>query len=219
MVRAALQAVVPAGLHPLTAALAVLVGRAANPGQVAMVAAQLEPQCRAPAQEALDRILDVPPPQLDLLDLAAATAAAAALVARLEDLERCSLIHGERQRRLLGLRRAADEACRERFLAGIEAQVMGPAGQMLASGAVNDAAVQALETGARQLRALEQVGRRLGGGGAYDKAMAAMTEALARLGPIAGTGPDDLRRMDLARLVEILSGPDAAMQMLAASSG
>jgi hypothetical protein len=219
LARAALEAVVPTGPLPLAAALAALVGRAASPGQVAMLAAQLDPQCRGAAQEALDRLLDTTPPQLDLLDLAGATAAAAALVVRLDDLEGCSLIHGERQRRLAGLRRAADEACRERFLAGVEAQLMLPAGQMMAAATVSDAAVQALENGARQLRGLEQVGRRLGAGSAYDKALATMMEALGRLAPMAGAGAGDLRRMDLARTVEILCGPDAAMRMLEASGG
>ncbi len=216
LIRAALQAVAPAGPQPLSAALAALVARAANPGQVAMVAAQLDPQCRAAAQAALDRVLDEPLPQLDLLDLTAATSSASGLVARLEDLERCSLIHGERQRRLAGLRRAADEACRERFLAGLEAQVMQPAGQMMAAETVSDASVLAMESGARQLRGLEQVGRRLGGGNSYDKALATLTEALSRLAPMTGESAQDLRRMDLARLVEILCGPDAATRMLAA---
>ncbi len=219
LARAALQAMLPAGPQPTTAALAALVGRAASPGQVAMIAAQLEPLCRAAAQEALDRVLDQPLPQLDLLDLAAATSTAATLVARLEDLERCSLIHGERQRRLVALKRTADEACRERFLAGMETQVMTPAGQMMAGSPASDTVVLSLETGARQLRGLELVGRRLGSGAAYDKAMATMTEALVRLAPMAGDGADDLRRVDLARLVEILSGPDAAVQMLAAGGG
>ena len=218
LARAALLAVQPAGPQALGAALAGILTRAANPGRVAMLAAQLEPQCRATAQAALDRVLDQAPPQLDLLDLAGAARAAAALAARLEDLEHCALIHGERQRRLAALRRAADEACRERFLAGVEAQVMLPASRMLASGAASDAAVGQVEAGARQLRGLEQVGRRLGGGGAYDKALATLHEALARLAPMA-QGEAGLRLMDLARLVEILNGPEAAMQLLAAPRG
>ncbi len=215
LARQALLAILPAGPHALAAALAALVARAASPGQLAMVAAQLEPQCRAAAQAALDRVLDEAPPQLDLLDLNGATSAAAALVTRLEDLERCTLLHGDRQRRLAGLRRAADEACRDRFLVGLEAQVMQPAAQLMATASVPDAAVAAMELGARQLRGLEQVGRRLGGAPSYDKALATMSEALARLVPLAGDGEQELRRMDLARLVEILCGPDAAMRMLA----
>ncbi len=217
LARAALLAVLPAGPAAVTAALASIMARAAHPGQVAMLAAQLEPQCRAAAQTALDRVLEEEPPALDLLDIATATAAAAGLAARLEDLERCSLIHGERQRRLAGLRRAADEACRERFLTGAEAQVMQPAGQLLAAATVSDGAVVQLENGARLLRSMEQVGRRLGSGPAYDKALAAMTEALVRLAPLASQDSTALRLMDLARLVEILNGPDAAMQLLAAA--
>ena len=215
LARAALQAVVPAGPQALTAALMTLVMRAASPGQLAMVAAQLEPQCRAAAQVALDQVLDQAPPQLDLLDLNAATTAVSALVMRIEDLERCSLIHGDRQRRLVGLRRAVDEACRDRFLGGLEALVMQPAAQMMAADTVNDAAVTAMELGARQLRGLEQVGRRLSGGSGYDKALATLTEALGRLAPMTGDQEQDLRRMDLARLEEILCGPEAAMRVLA----
>jgi hypothetical protein len=179
----------------------------------------LDPQCRAQAQQALDRVLDEPLPQLDLLDLANAAAAGASLAARLQDMEGCGLIHGERQQRLAMLRRAADEACRERFLAGAEAQLVTPAGHLLAAPQVTDAEARALETDARQLRVLQEVGRRLGGAAGYDKALAALQEALTRLAPLAGgAGAAGLRRMDLARLVEILCGPEAAAQVLAAGS-
>ena len=215
MARSALLAILPAGPLALAAALAAIIARAANPGQMAMLAVQLEPQCRVAAQAVLDRVLDEPLQALDLLDLSAAADAAAGLAARLDELERCTLIHGERQRRLAALRRAADEACRERFLAGMEAQIVLPTGQMLTGGAASDAAVGSLERTALQLRGLEEVGRRLGGAVAYDKALATLTETITRLAPMAGQAATDLRLMDLARLVEILCGPDAATRLLA----
>lgn len=78
---------------------------------------------------------------------------------------------------------------------------------------VPDAEVTAIEGHARELRGLEDVGRKLGGGPAYDRTLRAMGGTLATLASRA-TRPDGLRPVDLARLLEILAGPDAAAALL-----
>lgn len=213
MAQSALGAMLPAGARPLAAAMASILTRASQPGRIAALAARLDPQLRAQAQVALDTVLDTPPPALDLLDLAGAARVTEALLTRLDDLEQCGLLVGERQQRLAALRRQVDEACRERFLAGAETQLVAPAAKLIAAATVESAEVTAMEAGARQLRALQAVGRRVGGGAAYDKALTSLYEALVGLLPQAR--PGGLTRMDLARSVEILCGPDAAQKLLA----
>jgi hypothetical protein len=213
LAEAALQPMQAAGPQAMIAALGSVLLRAREPGRVATLAARLEPAVRPAAQAALERMVDDPLPPLDLLDTGGAVQAMEGLLARLDDLAECGLLAGERQHRVTLLRRAADEACRERFLAGAEAEVVAPAARLLAAPQVEPAAVTALEQGARELRALQQAGRRLGGAAAYDKAMEAVSTALAALAP-AARGGNALRRMDLARTVEILCGPDAAQRLL-----
>lgn len=213
LARAALEAVAPAGPRPFALAVAVLMVRAAAPGRLAELVAGLDPALRGAALGALDAALDQPVPDFDLLDLGDAAWAALELAGRLEDLEACALLTGDRKRRLHGLRRAAEEACRERFLASAEEHLVAPVMALAAAPEVDDDAVAAIEAEARGLRGLEAAGRRLGGSGAYDRALRAMAETLARLGARA-RHPGGLRPMDLARTVEILAGPDAAARVL-----
>ncbi len=214
---AALQAVAPAGPQAVQAAMASLLLRAANPGSLAALAARVEPQCRGAALAAVDRMLDAPVPQLDLLDLGAAAETAATMLRKLDDLAESSLVQGDRQLKLAAHRRAVDEACRERFLAGAEAALVAPAGRLLAAAQVTDAEVDALEAGARQLRNLQSAGRRLGNAPAYDRALAGLSDAMTQLAP-AASGGAGLRRMDLARTVEILCGAEAALRVLQAEA-
>ncbi|MDO9708784.1 hypothetical protein [Paracraurococcus lichenis] len=218
LARAALAAVAPAGPGPLSATLATLLLQAAAPGLVAQVAARLDPAARTVAVQALDALLEQPAPAFDSLDALAAAEQAAALARRLDDLQGCALLAGDRQRRLQAIRHAADEACRAGFLVAAERQVVAPATRLADAPMVTDAEVEALEDGARQLRALEGAGRRLGGGTAYDRAIRDLTTGLATLG--GRTGPEGgLSRVDLARSIEILAGPEAAAALLSAAGG
>jgi len=72
-----------------------------------------------------------------------------------------------------------------------------------------DAAMETLEHTARGLRALEAMGRRFGGGEPYERMLRAAGDDVARR-PV-GTG---LAAADRARLVELLAGPDAALELL-----
>lgn len=117
LVEVALAPLLPAGPKPLAAALATLLAHASAPGRVLQVAARLDPQARPVALQALDAMLDQAMPDLDRLDIQGATEASLALALRLDDLARCSLLGTDRQRRVHALRHAAEEACRERFVA------------------------------------------------------------------------------------------------------
>lgn len=213
LVRAALGPLVETGPRPFAAALTTILLGATAPGRVCATAAALDPRARAVALEVIDAVLDEPVPALDTLDLRAATDAAMQLTLRLNDLADCAIAGPDRQRKVTAQRRAADEACRERCLAAAEQGVLAPIVSLLGQDAVADADVDAIEAGARGLRALAAVGRRLGDPAAYDRATRATTEAIARLSARAAR-PGGLTPMDLARTVEILAGPDVAAALL-----
>jgi hypothetical protein len=214
LVQAALGGLAMAGPQPLAVALAALVTHAAAPGRVAEIAAGLGPAMRGPALQALEAALDQPLPEFDRLDPGCATEVARDLTRRLEDLAACPLLTGDRQRRLQAMRRTADEACREAFLAAAEQQFLAPVARLAEAPEVADQEVAALEAKARSLRLLQAAGRGLGGAAAYDHALRAMAEGLTLLGSRA-SHPTGLRRMDLARAIEIIAGPEAAAAVLA----
>ena len=213
LARAALAAVAPAGPGPLSATLATLLLRASEPGALAQLAAGMDPTARAVAVEALDQLLAEPPPAFATLDPQAATELALLTAHRLENLEHCALLGSDRQRQVQACRRAADEACRAGFLVAAERQLVAPALRLAAAPVVADAEVEAMEEGARRLRALEGAGRRLGGAPAYDRALRDLTASLGALGGQA-RHPAGLRPVDLVRSVEILAGPEAAASLL-----
>lgn len=214
LVRAALTPLVAAGPHPFATALASLLRDATAPGRVAAAAAAIDPRVRGLALAGLDALLEEPMPSLDTLDLRGATHAAQQLAQRLNDLEGCVLLGPDRQRKLAAIRRGADEACRERCLAAAEQQVLTPMVLLLGRPEVEDTDVAGIEAGARGLRSLAAVGRKLGDPAAYDRALRAATGSILKLAGRAGT-PGGLGPMDLARTIEILAGPDAAAAALA----
>lgn len=218
LAQAALRAVAPAGAGPLSATLATLLQRAAAPGTVARIAAGLDPSARPVALQALEAMLDQPPPAFATLGPAAAAALALAAARRFEDLEGCALLAGERQRKVAAARRAADEACRAAFGTAMQRELLAPAARLAAAPMVADEEVAAMEEGARQLRALESAGRRLGGAPDYDRALRDLAAGLAALGT-GGDRPGGLQAVDLARSVEILAGPEAAEAMLRGAAG
>ena len=213
LARAALGAVAPAGPGPLSATLATLLQRASEPGAVAQLAAGLDPATRGVAMQALDQVLAAPPPPFATLDPQAAAELALLTAHRLENLENCALLGTDRQRQVQACRRAADEACRAGFLATAERQLLEPALRLAEKPVVTDAEIEAMEAGARRLRALEGAGRKLGGASAYDRALRDLTASLGAQGGRAGH-PDGLQPVDLARSVEILAGSDAAAALL-----
>ncbi|MFC7689142.1 hypothetical protein ACFQY5_05315 [Paeniroseomonas aquatica] len=213
LARAALQAVTPAGPEALALALATLLQRATAPGRLLQAASALHPQARGVAQQALDGMLaGALPPFVELRPHQLA-ATAQALAAQLDDLAECPLLTGDRPKRLAAARQRAELAFRSHYMALVEQHMLAPAARLGAAPQVQDAEVAAMETAARHLRALEAAGRRLGGGLHYDWATQEMTRRIAALLPPRDR-PGALRRIDLARCLEILAGPEVAAAAL-----
>ncbi len=110
-----------------------------------------------------------------------------------------------RQQRVQELRLRLAAVCQARVQRGLDEQIVAP----LLAGVSGDGAVQAMEYAARDLRQLATVGRQLRDG---DPSNALLRDAAARIrnGPAAST----LSPVDRARLVEILAGPEAGLEVL-----
>lgn len=212
LIRAALAGPAQEGEEVFAAALALLLARAPCPGTIASIAAGLDPRARLLAGRALDRLIEAGMPHLDAADPAGAAAHVEQLADMLADLETSTLgAVPERRDRLQKLRHQADLACRVAFVETIEAGLLTPLAQLAAT--AGDAEVMALEATVRDLRRLLLACRRVGTPDTYDKATRAAVEQLMKRGAsLPGQG---LTRIDLARLVEILGGREAADRLLA----
>jgi hypothetical protein len=213
VLHAALAPLAAEGPAPLVAGMVLLLRHAARPGLVATVAGSLSPSVNAVATQELAAML--------LRDAAAVGAAAtpaqmadaaALLHRRLEDVERSSGTAAREAWRAHGVaqRSGSGAACHACFVAALEDSLLAPAGRAAAGPRAEDAVVAALEAAARGLRRLASTGRRLGQEAAFDRTL---RDALARLARLA-SGSGGLTRVELARLVEILAGPEAALPLL-----
>lgn len=126
---------------------------------------------------------------------------------------------GPERRQLIGqVRASVGKACQD-WMASQLHDVLQPAlraglGAGLAAGSGGDegeadAAMDALEQAARGLRAVETTGRRFGGAEHYDRMLRAAGDELARMSTGPGFSP-----ADRARMMELLVGPDAALELL-----
>lgn len=199
-----------AGEAPMVteAMLATILLRASRPGSVATAAASARSLPAGVADRVLDRWIDRCRPDLPDDDPDGAAHQAAEFATAIEDLEAAPAARRpERRQRVLALRRQADEACRAAFSASAAKTLAEPLAQR--GGAMDDAGIGAMERSARALKRLEQAGRSLGGGTAYDGAIRRLADGFAGLSAAPGAN-----RADLARLTEILAGPEAAMRLL-----
>jgi hypothetical protein len=131
-----------------------------------------------------------------------AGASAGRIAALLGQLDAASA--NPRQRlRIQAIRKKLDASCKARFGAGLELELLIPLNQ------AEPAAMHALETAARGLRVLETEGRQMGSGATYDLLLHKAAEAIG-----SPAMRERLARVDQVRLVEILSGPDAALAIL-----
>ncbi|WP_135470619.1 hypothetical protein [Crenalkalicoccus roseus] len=199
LLHAALRGPAQEGGLALDTALHALLARAARPGRVVEVATALAPSGAA-AQHALDAHLAATDPAARLAS-ASSTALAACEAWRLcemiEDLEAsASAAPPQRRERLRALRRAADAACRHRFAALLQSELLGHGAEDVA----------AREEAARGLASLAASGRRLGGAESYDAALRNAAVRLTREGASS--------RADALRLAEILVGPEAALRLV-----
>jgi hypothetical protein len=108
--------------------------------------------------------------------------------------------------RVQGLREKLDAVCRGRF---VEAMDAGVVSRLAATSVPMDQTGHTqMENCARDLRSVEKAGRKLGNAATYDSLLAKATDALQ-----AAAHDGTLSTVRAVRLVEILSGPDAAEEL------
>lgn len=164
---------------------------------------------RAATEKAMDALLEQIETQsldsgsLSQIDLAEAAAETLRMAHMLDSVHRLT-IGQQRKKRVEEVRRRLDEGCRARFDSGLADQLLAPM-----TGRLVDADIIRLEDVARDLRRLEGVGRRVGSGRVYDEALL-KAAGTVRLLPENG----GLEHIDKVRMVEILAGPEEALNLL-----
>jgi hypothetical protein len=211
--RAALAPLAAEGSAPLLGGLALLLRDAARPGLAVSLAGTLMPAVQKTAEAELAAAL--------VRDGALVTAAttpgemagaAQRLVQRLDGLEEADNPLVRDQRRVLAaqLRREVGAACYGLYARALAEGLLAEVDRLCQGPRATDAAVAALERMARDLRRLEVAGRRFSAEAAFDRTLAT---TIARLLPLAAQG-GGLGRVEIARLVEMLAGPQAALPLL-----
>lgn len=109
-----------------------------------------------------------------------------------------------RRKHIAELRRRLGETCRNRFTGLLNANLLPPS-----TGHAAAPTGQAAEDVARELRQLEAVSRHFGTTAYYEQHLHKAAETLARI-PVPAAN-----RVALARVIEILQGPEAALALLA----
>lgn len=178
--------------------------------QMREVSARLQPALRAGAERTIEAVLDElagtrgKGERMRELGLTAAAAQVRQLVGLLDGLSEGA---GPQRKQAIGAaRQEADANCRDRFAAGLSAELIGPL-QMLPANP-EPASIKSLEATARELRRFETEARRIGGADSYD----AMLRRAAR--EIAEDDHVALALMDRVRMVELLTGPEDALRLL-----
>lgn len=190
------------------AILATLLLQAAKPGSVAAAAAAARIGPAATTERVLDRWIDGCSPDIAVADPLGSARLAEEFVEAIDDLEACPAgRRPERRQRLAALRRDVGEACRSVFADGAKGSLLAPLARP--GPPPDDEAMLAFEETARALKRLERAGRSLGGGQAYDVALRQIVDGFRAMRAGPNSSP-----ADLARLVEILAGSEAALKLL-----
>jgi len=211
-VRTALTPLAAEGTTALAVGLATLLQKATSPGLVAMAASSLSDQAGIIADAALDEWLANARVTLPGEDLVAAASLAETFGRAFQDLENAPPTRNPRRgERLIQLRQEAEITCRLAYEDGLAEEILRKL-PLLASAATPEQ-VTALEGQARALRRIELIGRRYGIDHGYDGAAKRIVQALNETKQhLTSLG---LTKLDLARLGEILLGPEAALDLLA----
>ena len=194
------------GAAALDTVVAVLLARLPGPAQILAIAAEIVGSDRA-TEQTLDRL----GASLSAQSAGAGDPKDAALeVTRVSNLLTAlePTATPERRKHLDSIRREADGFCRRTFNRAV-AQTVALAEK--ASAAPDDSTVGGMEEAARDLRRLEGAFRRLGAGEQYD---AALIQAAAAI----QDKTVKLAMADRVRIIEILSGPEAALELLTRAS-
>jgi len=191
----------------LQAMLATLLLQAAKPGSVAHAAAAAQVGPPGLAERTLDRWLEDCTPDMAPDDPSGAARIAEEFAEVLQDLEASLLAQRpEPRRRLSALRRQVSEDCQVAFALATDQALLA---RLTLAGPLDNAAIAELEDTARALKRLEMAGRGLGGGQTYEAVLRRTFDALVAL----RVKPES-NAADLARLIEILMGADAAAKLL-----
>ncbi len=110
---------------------------------------------------------------------------------------------GKDRQRLKAIRGHLDQACRTRFADGLQAGLVAPL--TAASGPVDGASQTRLESCTRDLQILEMEARKAGGSASYDRLLQQASDSV-----FAAAQAGTLSPARKIRLIEILSGPEAA---------
>jgi hypothetical protein len=137
-----------------------------------------------------------------LVESAAAAGRVATLLTHLETPD----AKPHRREHLRAVRQRLNAGCKARFVSALENELLAPLHH--AATTADPVHIAALEAAARGLRLLESEARAVGGGSTYDLLLGKAAEAIR-----ADTMRDRLAPADRLRLVEILSGSDAALAM------
>jgi len=223
--RRALEGPAAEGGVALEVVLRGLMRRTPRPASLAALALRLAPagsarETRA-VQEALDEALRRPGAGPAAAGDRAGQARQAALDATaalslIEDFEASGFLDlPARRGRVQAIRKAADEACRASFGHLLAEEMVAPLAALRRDGATaSDGTVLALEETARALRRVEGAGRRLGWAEGYDAALRAAAAEVVRNAAATGLG-----RIEQLRLVEMLAGSRAALDMVPRGAG
>jgi hypothetical protein len=208
LVQAALAAAAAEPPMVIEAMVATILTKAAKPGSVAAAAAAARVGPAGAAERVLDRWIEECRPDLSVSDPKGAAQLAEEFAEALEDLESSPAgQRPERRQRVAALRRQVSEACRAAFADSTTHHLIAPLST--SSTGLDDANMAAMEATARSLRRLEHAGRALGGASAYGATLRQVIDAFGALRDKPGTN-----LADLARLTEILAGPEAALRLL-----
>ncbi|MCA3414224.1 MAG: hypothetical protein INF84_06445 [Roseomonas sp.] len=210
-VRAALSPMAGENSPAFGMALATLMQKATSPGQVAREAARLSDKAGIIADAAVDDWLERARVQLPSEDLITAAGFAESFGRAFQDLENAPATRNPlRGARLVQLRQEAEVTCRLAYEEGLETHILRRLPNFCVS--ATPELILAMEAQARALRRIENIGRRYGTDHGYDgtgrRVAAALETARQAL------EPGGMTKLDLARLAEILLGPEAALGFL-----
>lgn len=197
------------GFGPVGMLIGVLLARMPVPEDVLVAAGDLahlahDTSIRQAADLAIDVVLAGSEAMLaEQSDIGSAAGELRRIAALIDTLEKPGPgARPARKPEMAALRRSLDTSCRRRFAREIDAAVQ--AARVDAS----DIDVTLLEGAMRDLRDFEAAARGFGGGASYDRATAGAATRLAALPRDTRTG------CDVARLIEILDGPEAGLAYL-----